>query len=167
MQCSAVQCSAGGPPAGPTMRALQSAMGLVTLQVQHCALRTVCVSVTLHCTLQQTKNGQKSTKKPPKKYQKSPKNGQKLLTCQPFLPHQQWKLFCHNVLQPKSSLPQLLHTYKCRMTTPALHTVIHCTLHCTLHCLLHCSLHCTLHYTLHCTLHAALIQCAVCWSTKS
>jgi hypothetical protein len=69
-------------------------------------------------------------------------------------------LFCHNVLQPKSSLPQLLHTYKCRITTPALHTVIHCTLHCTLHCLLHCSLHCTLHYTLHCTLHAALIQCA-------
>jgi hypothetical protein len=54
------------------MRALQSAMGLVTLQVQHCALRTVCVSVTLHCTLQQTKNGQKSTKKVPKVAQKWP-----------------------------------------------------------------------------------------------
>jgi hypothetical protein len=26
-----VQCSAGGPPAGPTMRALQSAIGLVVL----------------------------------------------------------------------------------------------------------------------------------------
>jgi hypothetical protein len=153
VQRSAVQCrraARGSNHAGAAVGHGAGHPAGTALRITHC----VRVSHTaLHTATDQKwpKVDQKTTKKVPKVAQKWPEMTNL---------HQQWKLFCHNVLQPKSSLPQLLHTYKCRMTTPALHTVIHCTLHCTLHCLLHCSLHCTLHYTLHCTLHAALIQCA-------
>ena len=70
------------------------------------------------------RNRLKITKNLLKTPQKCQHVAQKRPTCQPFLPHHQWKLFCYNVLHPKPSLPQLLHKITTLLYCTVLSTVV-------------------------------------------